>query len=75
MAVNGDLEAYPGADESLDVVTFWDSIDAVRRFAGDDYELARYYPRDDEYLLERERNVVHYEVVPDSTTNGPSPTP
>jgi heme-degrading monooxygenase HmoA len=44
-------------------LTFWDSVDAIRAFAGADYERARYYPEDDEYLLEREPRVTHFEVV------------
>jgi hypothetical protein len=32
----------------------------------DDYERARYYPEDDDYLLEREELVTHYEVLADS---------
>lgn len=36
------------------LVTLWDSLDAIRAFAGDDHERARYYPEDDAYLLERE---------------------
>lgn len=45
-------------------LTFWESLDAIRAFAGDDYQRARYYPEDDEYLLEREPHVVHHQVVP-----------
>jgi heme-degrading monooxygenase HmoA len=44
------------------LVTFWDSIAAIRAFAGDDYEKAVYYPEDDAYLLSREPKVEHYEV-------------
>jgi len=44
-------------------VTMWESMDAVRAFAGDDPERAVYYPEDDEYLLEREPTVSHYEVL------------
>jgi heme-degrading monooxygenase HmoA len=44
------------------LVTFWDSIEAIRAFAGDDYEKAVYYPEDDGYLLSREPKVEHYEV-------------
>ena len=47
------------------VVSFWESMEAVRGFAGDDAETAVYYPEDDEYLLEREPGVAHYEVVID----------
>jgi heme-degrading monooxygenase HmoA len=44
-------------------LTFWDSIEAIARFAGDDYEAARYYPEDDQFLLEREPRVVHYQMM------------
>ena len=44
-------------------LTFWASVDAIREFAGPDYETARYYPEDDAYLLEREPRVTHYDVV------------
>lgn len=45
------------------LITFWDSVDAIKAFAGEDYEQARYYPEDDEFLLEREPSVMHYEVL------------
>lgn len=45
------------------LTTFWESVEAIRRFAGDDYERARYYPEDDEYLMEREPFVKHYDVL------------
>ena len=44
------------------LVSFWDSMDAVGRFAGPDVERAKYYPEDSQYLLELEPKVVHYEV-------------
>jgi heme-degrading monooxygenase HmoA len=43
--------------------TLWDSLDAVRAFAGDDIETAVYYPEDERYLVEREDTVKHYEVA------------
>ncbi len=50
-------------------ISFWDSIESIKRFAGEDYEKARYYPEDAEYLLEFEEKVVHYEAtnLPPST--------
>ena len=36
------------------ITTLWDSVDSIKTFAGEQYERARYYPEDDEYLLERE---------------------
>ena len=44
-------------------LTFWDSVEAIKKFAGPDYEKARYYPEDKDFLLEFEQNVAHYEVV------------
>lgn len=45
------------------LTTLWESYDAIRAFAGPEHERARYYPEDDEYLLEREPFVTHYEVL------------
>jgi heme-degrading monooxygenase HmoA len=45
------------------LITYWESVEAIRRFAGEDYERARYYPEDDDFLLEREPFVTHYEVL------------
>lgn len=47
------------------VITLWDSLDDIRAFAGDEIERAVYYPGDDEFLLEREPTVAHYEVLVD----------
>jgi heme-degrading monooxygenase HmoA len=44
------------------LISYWDDYDAIRRFAGDDLERAVYYPEDDEFLLEKEPTVKHYEV-------------
>jgi heme-degrading monooxygenase HmoA len=45
------------------LTTLWESVEAIRRFAGDDYTQARYYAEDDDYLLEREPLVIHHDVV------------
>ena len=45
------------------VMSMWDSVDAIRKFAGDDYEHAVYYPQDAAFLLELEPFVAHYAVV------------
>lgn len=44
-------------------VSFWESIDAVRRFAGEDYATAVFYPEDDAFLIDRDLHVDHYDVV------------
>jgi heme-degrading monooxygenase HmoA len=43
--------------------TLWDSYDAVKAFAGEDYETAVFYPEDDRYLVERDLTSQHYEVL------------
>ncbi|WP_022670198.1 hypothetical protein [Hippea alviniae] len=44
------------------LITFWESLDAIKKFAGEDYEKAKYYPEDKDFLLEFEEKVIHYEV-------------
>ena len=42
--------------------TLWDSMDAIRAFAGDRPEVAVSYPEDERFLVEPELTVTHYEV-------------
>jgi hypothetical protein len=44
------------------MLTFWDDIEAIKRFAGADYSMAKYYDFDSDYLIEKEAGVRHYEV-------------
>jgi heme-degrading monooxygenase HmoA len=50
--------------------TLWDSLDAVKAFAGDEYETAVFYPEDDRYLVERDLTSTHYEVARHAGTEG-----
>jgi heme-degrading monooxygenase HmoA len=43
-------------------LTFWDDFDAIKRFAGEDYDRTRYYDFDPDYLIEMEPHVQHYEI-------------
>ena len=43
------------------VVSYWESIDAVKRFAGEDYQKPVLLPRDREFLVD-EPSVFHYQV-------------
>ena len=38
----------------FEMLTFWDDTDAIKRFAGDDFNLAKYYDFDSDYLIEME---------------------
>jgi heme-degrading monooxygenase HmoA len=42
--------------------TLWDSLAAVKAFAGDEYESAVFYPEDERFLVERDLTSTHYEV-------------
>jgi heme-degrading monooxygenase HmoA len=42
--------------------TLWESMDAIKAFAGEQPEVAVFYPEDDRFLVERDEFVVHYEV-------------
>ncbi|MDQ7019877.1 MAG: hypothetical protein Q9M33_12025 [Robiginitomaculum sp.] len=44
------------------LVTVWDNMDAVKAFAGDDPAKAKYYPEDDQYLLEKEDCSLNHRV-------------
>lgn len=57
------LERQDGDVTHFMTMTFWESLTAIRRFAGDDVEIAKYYPEDRDFLLEFEPKVGHYEVV------------
>ena len=43
-------------------VSYWEDEDAIRAFAGDELLKAKYYPEDQDFLIEFEPLVVHYEV-------------
>ena len=44
-------------------VTHWQSEESIRSFAGDELLKAKYYPEDQDFLLEFEPEVQHYEVA------------
>ena len=51
----------------FEMLTFWDDSDAIKRFAGDDYTLAKYYAFDSDYLIEMEPHVRHHQVYSESS--------
>jgi len=44
------------------LITFWENLEVIKNFAGLEYDTAKYYPRDKDYLLEFEEKVKHFEV-------------
>lgn len=67
-AVAGNLDVAVLRRDDGDVthfltVTRWASEQAIRAFAGDDPLRAKYYAEDEDFLLEFEPQVQHFEVV------------
>ena len=56
------LRRIEGDRAEIETILLFDSLDDVRRFAGDDVEAAVFFPEDDRYLVERDLRVRHYEV-------------
>jgi len=44
------------------LVTIWEDMEAVKKFAGTDPAKAKYYPEDDQYLLEKEDCSLNHSV-------------
>jgi len=44
-------------------ISWWSSRKDVEGFAGRDIDVAVFYPEDDDYLIDRETNVTHHDVV------------
>jgi heme-degrading monooxygenase HmoA len=56
------LRRPDGDREEIVTLSFWDSVQAIEAFAGQDIDRAVYYPEDERYLLERDPHVLHYQV-------------
>jgi heme-degrading monooxygenase HmoA len=57
------LRRLDGGKADFLLITFWDSLEAIKDFAGEDVTKAKYYPEDANFLLEFEPRVIHYEVM------------
>jgi hypothetical protein len=57
------LHRREGDTVHVEMFTLWEDEAAVRRFAGKDVEVAKYYDFDAGFLLEMEPHVTHFEVV------------
>lgn len=54
-----------GNNTEFTVISYWESRDAIRNFAGNDIEKVRDLPRDYEYLIKPETKVKHFDVMVD----------
>ncbi len=64
------LRRLQGDHAEFVLISYWDSLEAVRAFAGPDIDTAVYYPEDDAFLLRREPGVDHFDVVWEGGLNG-----
>jgi heme-degrading monooxygenase HmoA len=63
------LRREDGGQTEFLVISIWDSLDAVKRFAGRDYDKAVILERDREYLVEVEPTVRHYAIEKEERAN------
>ena len=66
-SVKGNLGAQIWQREEGDVthictVSWWESYESIKQFAGKDFAKSKYYDEDKRYLLEFEPQVIHYEA-------------
>jgi len=69
-AISGNLGAQvlrrtDGNTTEFTVISYWESRDAIKKFAGDDIEKTHFLPKDPQYLLELEPKVKHFDVLYD----------
>ncbi|MBD2358541.1 antibiotic biosynthesis monooxygenase [Tolypothrix sp. FACHB-123] len=57
------LRRTDGNNTEFIVISYWESRDAIRKFAGNDIEKVRPLPRDNEYLINPETKVKHFDVM------------
>jgi hypothetical protein len=44
------------------MIALWDSMEAIEKFAGEQPDVAAFYPEDDRFLIERDEFVSYYVV-------------
>jgi heme-degrading monooxygenase HmoA len=44
------------------LITVWENLEVIKNFAGEDYEKAKYYPEDKNYLIDFPEKVMHFEI-------------
>ena len=53
--IDGDLVEFL-------TISFWEDLESIEAFAGEDIGRAVFYPEDDRFLIDREETVHHFEV-------------
>jgi heme-degrading monooxygenase HmoA len=56
------LHRAAGEREEFLILSWWDSLQDIAGFAGDDVATAVFYPEDDRYLVDRDLEAYHWEI-------------
>ncbi|WP_417461307.1 antibiotic biosynthesis monooxygenase [Kordiimonas sp.] len=59
------LHRQLGPATMVTMLTFWPDIDAIKQFAGEAYDTAKYYDFDPDFLLKMPDKAEHFEVIGD----------
>lgn len=57
------LERYLKDNVELTLLTWWDTLESVKAYAGNNITKARLYPEDARFELDADEHVSHYEVT------------
>lgn len=57
------LQRHEGDRTEIIALSLWDSVEAIRAFAGDDIDAAVLYPEDERYLINGLSSVAHHDVI------------
>lgn len=56
------LRRGDGSAVEFTVISYWESREAIKAYAGEDIEKPRHLPKDREYLIELPKKVLHYDI-------------
>lgn len=56
------LKRTDGKTAHFELITFWENLEVIKNFAGEDYKKAKYYPEDENFLINFPEEVIHYDV-------------
>jgi heme-degrading monooxygenase HmoA len=56
------LRNIENGEAHFTLITYWENIESIKNFVGEDVEKAKYYKEDSDYLLAFEEKVKHFEV-------------
>nr|WP_086939542.1 antibiotic biosynthesis monooxygenase [Thaumasiovibrio occultus] len=51
-----------GEEAEITLITYWQDLECIKAFAGEDIGVAKLYPEDAQYQLKPDRHVNHYHV-------------